>query len=92
METSADWGAQIFPADQYSEIRITGAIGDWVGVSVRGKVVPEQGYWLAIKSDGTYLYSLASRTFHCWSRMRLSGLRATRCDSQCGPSHRIRLA
>ena len=58
------WGAQAFVADQYSQIRITGAIGDWVGVSVRGKVVPAQGYWLAVKGDGAYLYSFVNGAFH----------------------------
>ena len=58
------WGAQGFEPDQYSQIRITGAIGDWVGVSVRGKIVPAQGYWLALKSDGAYLYSYVNGAFH----------------------------
>jgi hypothetical protein len=58
------WGAQAFAADQYSQIRITGAIGDWVGVSVRGKIVPEQGYWLAVKDDGASLYSFVNGAFH----------------------------
>ena len=58
------WGAQAFGADQFSQIRITGAIGDWVGVSVRGKIVPAQGYWLAVKSDGAYLYSFVNGAFH----------------------------
>jgi hypothetical protein len=58
------WGAQAFGVDQFSQIRITGAIGDWVGVSVRGKVVPAQGYWLAVKGDGAYLYSYVNGAFH----------------------------
>jgi hypothetical protein len=58
------WGGQIFGPDQYSQIKITGAIGDWVGVSVRGKVVPAQGYWVAVKGDGTYLYSFVNAAFH----------------------------
>jgi hypothetical protein len=58
------WGAQAFAADQYSQIRVTGAIGDWVGVSVRGSIVPAHGYWLAIKSDGSYLYSFVGGVFH----------------------------
>ena len=58
------WTANGFGADQYSQIRITGAIGDWVGVSVRGRVSPGQGYWLAIKADGAYLYSFVNGAFH----------------------------
>lgn len=58
------WGAQAFGVDQFSQIRITGAIGDWVGVSVRGKIVPAQGYWLAIKGDGASLYSFVNGAFH----------------------------
>jgi hypothetical protein len=58
------WGGQIFASDQYSQVRITGAIGDWVGVSVRGKVLPAHGYWLAVKGDGAYLYSFVGGTFH----------------------------
>jgi hypothetical protein len=58
------WGAQGFEADQYSQIRVTGAIGDWVGVSVRGKIIPAQGYWLALKGDGAYLYSYVNGAFH----------------------------
>jgi hypothetical protein len=58
------WGAQIFAPDQYSQVRVTGAIGDWVGVSVRGKVLPKQGYWLALKADGAHLYSYVGGAFH----------------------------
>jgi len=58
------WGAQAFGADQFSQIRITGAIGDWVGVSVRGKIIPAQGYWLAVKGDGASLYSYVNGAFH----------------------------
>ena len=58
------WNANSFGADQYSQIRITGAIGDWVGVSVRGQVSPGQGYWLALKADGAYLYSFVNGAFH----------------------------
>jgi Putative esterase len=56
------WGANSFGADQYSQIRITGAIGDWTGVAVRA--APSQGYWLAVKGDGAYLYALVSGVFH----------------------------
>jgi hypothetical protein len=58
------WNADSFEADQYSQIKITGAIGDWVGVSVRGRVSPGQGYWLAIKADGADLYSFVNGSFH----------------------------
>jgi hypothetical protein len=33
-------------------------------VSVRGKIVPEQGYWLAVKGDGASLYSFVNGAFH----------------------------
>lgn len=58
------WDANGFGADQYSQIKITGAIGDWTGVSVRGDVLPAQGYWVAVKSDGAYLYSFLNDVFH----------------------------
>jgi hypothetical protein len=58
------WSAHGFAANQYSQIRLTGTIGDWVGVAVRGKVSPAQGYWLAVKGDGAYLYALVDGVFH----------------------------
>ena len=33
-------------------------IGGWTGVVVRGSASPSHGYWLAVKPDGAYLYSL----------------------------------
>jgi hypothetical protein len=57
------WTANRFGEDQYSQIKLTGTIGDWSGVAVRGRVSPGQGYWMAIKSDGAYLYSFLSGQF-----------------------------
>ena len=58
------WSANRFGADQYSQITVTGAIGDWLGVSARGQVSPGQGYWLALKADGAHLYSFVNGVFH----------------------------
>jgi hypothetical protein len=58
------WNAHMFEADQYSQITITGDIGVWTGVVVRGKVAPAQGYWVAVKADGAYLYSFVQNVFH----------------------------
>ena len=58
------WNANTFGADQFSEIKLAGAIGDWVGVSVRGQVSPRQGYWVAMKADGAYLYALLNGSFY----------------------------
>jgi hypothetical protein len=58
------WSAHMFEPDQYSQITITGDIGVWTGVVVRGKVSPAQGYWVAVKADGLYLYSFVQNVFH----------------------------
>jgi len=58
------WDAHTFGADQYSEIAIAGAVGDWTGVAVRGSISPARGYWVAIKSDGAHLYSHVNQLFH----------------------------
>ena len=58
------WEANGFAADQYSQIKITGAIGDWTGVSVRARRSPSQGYWVALKPDGAYLYALVNDVFY----------------------------
>ena len=58
------WTAKAFGPDQFSEITISGAIGDWVGVAVRGKVSPAQGYWVAVRGNGATLYSYVNGTFH----------------------------
>ena len=58
------WNAGALGADQYSQIRITGDIGVWTGVSVRGSASPSQGYWVAVKNDGAYLYSVVNGVFH----------------------------
>jgi concanavalin A-like lectin/glucanase superfamily protein/putative esterase len=57
------WNANIFGDDQFSQVKLTGAVGDWTGVSVRGGVLSAQGYWVAIKPDGAYLYSFLNDTF-----------------------------
>jgi hypothetical protein len=58
------WNASAIGADQYSQITLTGAIGDWTGVAVRGSASPSQGYWVAIKPDGAWLYSFVNGVFH----------------------------
>ena len=58
------WDAHMFEADQYSQIKIAGAIGDWMGVSVRARRSPSQGYWVAIKPDGAYLYAFVNDVFY----------------------------
>jgi hypothetical protein len=58
------WAANSFGADQYSQATLTGVIGDWVGVVVRGKGSPQQGYWAAVKADGVYLYALVNGVFY----------------------------
>jgi hypothetical protein len=58
------WAAHNFGVDQYSQVKLTGTIGDWAGVTVRGRVSPGQGYSLAIKGDGAYLYSFRNGQFH----------------------------
>jgi hypothetical protein len=58
------WAANSFAADQYSQVTLTGAIGDWAGVVVRGKVSPAQGYWAAVKGDGLHLYALVNGVFY----------------------------
>jgi hypothetical protein len=80
-------------ADQYSEIRITGGIGDWTGVSVRGNVAPCTGL-LAGRQERRDLSVLFGEPGvpPCWPRTQPSGPPATCCDSKCGPSRRIPLA
>ena len=58
------WTAHGFGADQFSQVRITGAIGDFTGVAVRVEATPSQGYWLAVKGDGAYLYAFVGGVFH----------------------------
>ena len=58
------WTANSFGADQYSQIRLTGAVGDSVGVAVRGRISPGQGYSVSIKNDGAYLYSFLKDQFY----------------------------
>ena len=57
------WQADVFGADQYSQITLTGAIGDWSGVVVRGGSTPRQGYWVAVKPDGAHLYAFVNNGF-----------------------------
>jgi hypothetical protein len=58
------WNGSVLGADQYSRVTLTGAIGDWAGVVVRGNAAPSQGYWAVIKPDGSYLYSYVGGVFH----------------------------
>jgi Concanavalin A-like lectin/glucanases superfamily/Putative esterase len=58
------WNAGALGSDQYSQIKITGDIGVWTGVSVRSNASPSQGYWVAIKDDGAYLYSHLNGEFY----------------------------
>jgi hypothetical protein len=58
------WNAGPLGSDQYSQVRITGDIGVWTGVSVRSNASPSQGYWVAIKDDGAYLYSYLNGEFY----------------------------
>jgi hypothetical protein len=58
------WAAQPFGADQYSQITLTGEIGVWSGVVVRGRSAPRQGYWVAIKADGAHLYAFVHDVFY----------------------------
>jgi hypothetical protein len=84
------WSANRFGADQYSQITVTGAIGDWLGVSARGRVSPGQGYWLALKADGAHLYSTACSMSSCTTGV--PGRPETRSDSRFAPSRRVRPA
>jgi hypothetical protein len=51
------WNANSFAADQYSQIRLTGAVGNWSALFVRGDLRPEMYYMVAVKPDGAYLYA-----------------------------------
>src|SRR5437867_3769830 len=57
------WNANLFGADQYSQVTLTGAIGDWTGVSVRGGIFSAQGYWVVVRPDGADLYSFMNNTY-----------------------------
>src|SRR6185295_6531430 len=58
------WNASAVGADQYSQITLTGVIGDWTGVAVRASASPSQGYWAVVKPDGAYVYSYVNGVFH----------------------------
>ena len=58
------WAANGFSANQYSQATLTGVIGDWAGVVVRGKGSPQQGYWAAVKADGVHLYAFVNGVFY----------------------------
>jgi hypothetical protein len=61
---AAYWNASVFGPDQYSQVTIAGAIGDWQGVFVRASASPSQAYVVAIKPDGAHLYSFMNSVFH----------------------------
>ena len=52
------WTANTFSADQYSQIRLSGAMESWSAVFVRGDLRPQMYYIAAaVRPDGAYLYS-----------------------------------
>jgi hypothetical protein len=61
---AAYWSAGPGEADQYAQVRLTGTIGDWVGVVVRASTAPSQGYWLAVKPGGAFLYAYVGGAFY----------------------------
>jgi hypothetical protein len=58
------WQGQTFGADQYSQVTLLGAIGDWLGVFVRGSSSPTQSYVVAVKPDGAHLYAFINQAFY----------------------------
>jgi hypothetical protein len=50
------WNARSFGANQYSQIRLTGVVGSWSAVLVRGNLRPGPYYMVTVKPDGAYLY------------------------------------
>ena len=57
------WNANTFAADQYSQIRLTGVVGLWSSVFVRGDLRPGPSYMVAVKPGGADLYSSSNGTF-----------------------------
>jgi hypothetical protein len=57
------WNANTFGADQYSEIRLTGAVGSWSGVIVRGNPRPAPFYLARVNAAGVDLYSSLNGIF-----------------------------
>src|SRR5678815_3601317 len=51
------WTANAFGPDQYSQIKLTGPIGTWSGLMVRGNPRPAPFYLVRVSPDGTDLYS-----------------------------------
>jgi hypothetical protein len=51
------WNANTFGDDQYSQIRLTGTVGSWSGVIVRGNLRPAPFYLVTVKPGGADLYS-----------------------------------
>ena len=51
------WNANTFADDQYSQIRLTGAVGNWSGVIVRGDLRPAPFYLAKVDPGGANLYS-----------------------------------
>jgi len=57
------WNADVFGPDQYSQIRLTGAMGTWSGVLVRGNLRPGPYYLVRVNPGGTDLYSSGNNSF-----------------------------
>jgi hypothetical protein len=57
------WNANTFADDQYSQIRLTGVVGPWSAVFVRGNLRPGPYYMVKIKPGGADLYSSSNGTF-----------------------------
>ena len=51
------WNANAFGDNQYSQIRLTGTVGSWSGVIVRGNLRPAPFYLVTVKPVGADLYS-----------------------------------
>ena len=57
------WNANTFAVDQYSQIRLTGVVGVWSGVFVRGNLRPEPYYMVTVKPGGADLYASSNGVF-----------------------------
>ena len=57
------WNAHAFGADQYSQIRLTGAVGSWSALFVRGNPRPAASYFVKINAAGADLYSWSNGIF-----------------------------
>lgn len=57
------WTANSFGPDQYSQIKLTGPIGTWSGLMVRGNPRPAPFYLVRVTAGGTDLYSSFNGVF-----------------------------